>query len=130
MNKCSHCGKQVSLYARICPNCGNTLNDLQGMSIAPFAHSNRNRHTYVSAFIIIIFFIISLFILFCSCNAYTAAIGLSKVTFGAIIFPQAIANHVTSTIITVGILSLIFSILFLTLSIFMIRKCKRLYMNK
>lgn len=130
MNKCPHCGKQVSLYAHICPNCGNILGNLQSMSSTPSVCSNRRRNTCILAFLTIIFSIISLFILFCSCNAYTATLGISRVTFGAIILSQAIANHVTSTIIAVGILSLIFSILFLILSIVMVKKYKRLYMNK
>lgn len=90
MVKCKNCGKEISDYAVVCPNCG--------VSPTHFSDVSTNRKTpcsplkkYKTIFsILAVILAISAFLLVCAQSAYNTVSGRSPIGIGAILFEEYI----------------------------------------
>lgn len=102
MKKCKNCGKDISDYAVVCPNCGCAVN-APGNGGKPISSKSKlSRKIYiVIAVVAAVLLIPSGFVFACAQNAYNCVIGKSPIGLGAILFEEDILNFDLSAIVTV-----------------------------
>ena len=111
MTKCNKCGKNISEYIEVCPNCGHN----QESAVTPaFSESHAsvawNKKSVLVIIVSAIVFFVACFTAICALNAYNAIIGSSVLGIGSILFEEYIANDSMKPVIITGILSAIISI--------------------
>ena len=106
MIKCNHCGKDVSEYAQVCPNCGQKPNigeNIVDKKIKPkFVVSIGNKIAIISA---VVALIVSAFVFACAVNAYRAIRGDSVTGIGGIFFEKYIVEGMFKPIVIAMICS-------------------------
>lgn len=101
MKKCKHCGKDISDYAVVCPNCGCAVNVPGNRGKTNPSKPKLSRKIYIAvAVVAAVLLIPSGFVFACAQNAYNCVIGKSPIGLGAIFFEEDILNFDLSTIVT------------------------------
>lgn len=114
MTKCKNCGKNISDFADVCPNCG-YKNSIQSNNGANVKSSKKKCPVRLIMKIVVCFaicvMVASAFVLACALNAYNAIIGKSVLGLGAIFFEQSVINHTMQPIVIsavcAGVISLV-----------------------
>lgn len=102
MKKCETCGKDISDYAVVCPNCGYMANATSNSGKTVPSKSKPSRKLYiVVAVVAAVLLIPSGFIFACAQNAYNCVVGKTPAGIGVIFFEEDIINSCLSRIITV-----------------------------
>jgi len=129
VKKCKNCGKDISDYAVVCPNCGCAVN-APGNGGKPISSKSKlSRKIYiVIAVVAAVLLIPSGFVFACAQNAYNCVIGKSPIGLGAILFEEDILNFDLSTVMVVktGCISIIvICVLAIATSLFLFWRSKR-----
>lgn len=112
MRKCKNCGKDISEYAVVCPNCGCAVNAPGNGEKTIYTKPKRSRKKYVVvAVAAVVLLILSGFIFACAQNAYNCVIGKDPIGLGVILFEEAILNFDLRPIVTAKIGSMMAVIL-------------------
>lgn len=102
MIKCGNCGKNVSDFAEVCPNCGHIIS-IQSTRVVNAKRNSEQPHICLIAKILIgfaiIVFAISTFVFASALNAYNAIIGKSVLGLGSIFFEQSVINHTIQPVV-------------------------------
>ena len=102
MTKCQKCGKNISDFADICPNCGYE-NSIQPNNVVNVKRNRTKLPVRLIMKIVVCFaicvMVASAFVLACALNAYNAIIGKSVLGLGAIFFEHSVINHTMQPIV-------------------------------
>lgn len=129
MKKCKNCGKDISDYAVVCPNCGCAVNPPGNGGKPISSKSKLSRKIYiVIAVVAAVLLIPSGFVFACAQNAYNCVIGKSPIGLGAILFEEDILNFDLSTIVaakTGSMVAIILCVAVITVCFLMVWRTKK-----
>lgn len=109
MNKCHNCGKDISDYAIVCPNCGARTNPSQNNNIPKMDKKKIGLSKKAVIILGIAFVVLSLsvFVFVCSVNAHNAITGKSMLGIGSIFFEKMVYEGYLRPIYLTKIISLL-----------------------
>ena len=113
MIKCSNCGRNISDYAVVCPNCGyktSSKSNNEAKHKGTKSLLQVKAKTKITLAVTFTILIISTFIFACALNAYNAIIGKSVLGLGSIFFERIVINCTMKPVVIVevctGVISL------------------------
>lgn len=114
MIKCDNCGKNISEYATVCPNCGakrNTKNNTAS-NIRKSRSIVKSKMFYkIIVGLSALLLVCCLFVVVCAQNAYNALVGNSVLGLGSIFFDKCVVNQTMQPIVIVEVCAAVFALI-------------------